>query len=247
MYNRAEILAFINKKKHVTIEDLCVNFEISDSTARRAVSQLEKQGKCGRFHGGAYALGQPERSKVMLRQSENSAVKIQIAKAAASIIHDDATCIILSGSTVGYMCKFIKDRQITVLTNSLIIFDELRGHSNIKLIVLGGLYNYEEEELGGVIANTNLDYLRADYLFMGASSFDERSGFINKNMSVDVYRACLNACDSACMLVDSSKYGAGGTSIAARPEQIKYLFTDSSLDAKIVRKFQQKDIKVIQT
>jgi Transcriptional regulators of sugar metabolism len=247
MYDRNEILSFINKKKHVTIDDLCINFELSDSTARRAVSQLEKLGKCGRFHGGAYALGQTGRSKVMMRQSENSAVKVQIAKSAASIIHDDATCIILSGSTVGYMYRFIKDKQITVITNSLIIFDELRAHSNIKLIVLGGLYNYEEEELGGVIANTNLDYLRADFLFMGASGFDERSGFINKNMSVDVYRACLNACDSTCMLVDSSKYGAGGTSIAARPEQVKYLFTDSNLDAKIVRKFQQKDIKVIQT
>lgn len=247
MYDRNEILSFINKRKHVTIEELCINFEISDSTARRAVSQLEKLGKCGRFHGGAYAIGHSGKSQVMIRQSENSAVKAGIARAAASIIHDDATCIILSGSTVGYMHRFIRDKQITVITNSLIVFDELRSHSNIKLIVLGGLYNHEEEELGGVIANTNLDYLRADYLFMGASSFDERSGFINKNLSVEVYRACLNACDSACMLVDSSKYGAGGTSIAARPEQIKYLFTDSGLDAKIVRKFQQKHIKVIQT
>lgn len=247
MYDRNAILAFINKRKHVAINDLCLNFEISDSTARRAVSQLEKLGKCGRFHGGAFALGETGKSQVMMRQGEHSAEKIAIAKAAASIVHDDATCIILSGSTVGYMHRFIKDKQITVITNSLLIFDELRLHANIKLLVLGGLYNHEEEELGGVIANTNLDYLRADFLFMGASSFDERSGFINKNLSVELYRACLGACDTACLLVDSSKYGAGGTSIAARPEQIKYLFTDPNLDAKIVKKFQQKGIKVIQT
>ncbi len=247
MYNRNEILAFIEKRKHVTIEEICVNFEISDSTARRAVSQLEKLGKCGRFHGGAYSLGQSGKSKVLMRQTENSANKLQIAKAAAGIIRDDSTCIILSGSTVGYMNRFIKEKQITVITNSLLIFDELRAHSNIKLIILGGLYNYEEEELGGLIANTNLDYLRADYLFMGCSGFNERSGFINKNLSVEVYRSCLNACDTACMLADSSKYGAGGTSIAARPEQIKYLFTDSGLDKKAVTKFKQKNIKVIQT
>lgn len=246
MYDRNEILAFINKRKHVSIQELCVNFAISDSTARRAITQLEKSGKCGRFHGGAYALGQAGKSRIVIRQSEHSATKIRIAKAASAIIHAGATCIILSGSTVGYMTKFIKDKQLTVITNSLIVFDELRGHANIKLIVLGGLYNYEEEELGGVIANVNLDYLRADYLFMGASGFDERSGFINKNLSVEVYRACLKSCDTACMLVDSSKYGAGGTSIAARPEQIKCLFTDTDLDSTVVAKFQQKDIKVIQ-
>ncbi|MCD8352263.1 MAG: DeoR/GlpR family DNA-binding transcription regulator [Planctomycetaceae bacterium] len=247
MYDRTAILAYINRKRHVTIHDLCENFEISDSTARRAVAQLEKLGKCSRFHGGAYALGHVGKTQVMTRQATNTTEKIKIAKAAASIIHDDATCIILSGSTVGYICRFIKEKPLTVITNSVLVFDELRVYSNIKLIILGGFYNHDEEELGGGIINTNLDYLRADYLFMGASSFDERSGFINRNLSVDVYRACLNACDTACMLVDSSKYAVGGTSIAARPEQIKYLFTDSNLDGKIIKHFQRKNIEVIVT
>lgn len=245
MHDRNAILSFINTRRHVSIAELCDNFDISESTARRVVSQLENLGKCGRFHGGAYALGQNGKSAVLERQSSRSDEKKRIAKAAASIIQDGATCIILSGSTVGYMCRYIKDKQITVITNSLIIFEELRMYSNIKIIVLGGLYNAEEEELGGVIANTNLDYLRADFLFMGASSFDERSGFINRNLSVDVYRACLKACDTACMLVDSSKYGIGGTSIAARPEQIKYLFTDSGLDKKVVKSFEKKKVQVI--
>lgn len=247
MYDRNAILAFINKRKHVSIPDLCDNFSISESTARRVVSHLEKLGKCGRFHGGAYALGQVGKTQVMLRQESNASKKSGIARAAAEIIPDGSTCIILSGSTVGYMCRFIREKHITVITNSLIVFEELRNHPNIKLIVLGGLYNQEEEELGGIIANTNLDYLRSDFLFMGASSFDERSGFINRNLSVDVYRSCLNACDTACMLVDSTKYGGGGTSIAARPEQIKYLFTDSDLSPAIVKQFEKKRVKVILT
>lgn len=247
MYDRNAMLAFINRKRNVTIHELCDNFEISDSTARRAISQLEKLGKCGRFHGGAFALGQAGKTQVSTRQATNAATKMQIAKAAAGIIHDEATCIILSGSTVGYICRFIKEKPLTVITNSLLVFEELRVHSNIKLFVLGGFYNHDEEELGGVIANTNLDYLRADFLFMGASSFDERSGFINRNLSVDLYRTCLKVCDTSCMLVDSSKYGGGGTSIAARPEQIKYLFTDSNLDPKVIRHFQHKNVKVVAT
>ncbi len=247
MYDRNTILAFINSRRHVGVAELCENFDISESTARRAIAQLEQLGKCGRFHGGAYALGQTGKSKVLLRRSCNSDKKKRIAKAAAAIVKDGATCIILSGSTVGYMGRFIRDKQVTVITNSLIIFEELRTYANIKLIMLGGLYNPDEEELGGLIANANLDYLRADFLFMGASSFDERSGFINRNLSIDVYRSCLNACDTACILVDSSKYNVGGTSIAARPEQVKYLFTDSDIDAKVVTSFERKNIKVVQT
>lgn len=247
MHDRNEILSFINQRKHVSVGDLCEHLEISESTARRALAQLEKLGKCVRFHGGAHSAGQSGRTKILARQGANSAKKLRIAKAAAAIIPDGSTCIILSGSTVGCMGRFIKGKQITVITNSLIIFEELRTFPNIKLIVLGGLYNPDEEELGGLIANTNLDYLRADFLFMGASSFDERSGFINRNLSIDVYRSCLRACDTACMLVDSSKYGLGGTSIAARPEQVKYLFTDSELETRVVKILEKKDIKVILT
>ena len=247
MHDRNAILSLIDQRKHVSIAELCDGLGISESTARRALAQLEKIGKCKRYHGGAYAVGQASKTKISARQSSNSSKKLRIARAAAEIIPDNSTCIILSGSTVGGMSRFIKEKQITVITNSLIVFEDLRSHPNIKLIVLGGLYNADEEELGGLIANTNLDYLRADFLFMGASSFDERSGFINRNLSVDLYRSCLKACDTACMLVDSKKYGTGGTSIAARPEQIKYLFTDSDLDPKVVKNFEKRTIKVILT
>jgi DeoR/GlpR family transcriptional regulator of sugar metabolism len=244
MFSRDEILKFINSHGHVSIDDIRSQFRLSASTARRAVAQLEKKGKAGRFHGGAYSVNYGGVSEVIARRDVNAEKKNRIARAAAGIIAHDSTCIILGGSTVGCICQFIKDMHMTVITNSILVFDELKRCPTIRLIVLGGLYNPNEEELGGIIANANLLYLRADYLFMGASSFDDRTGFINGNESIFLYHACLGACTEVCVLVDSSKYNRGGTSIAAKPRQVRHLFTDSGLPPAAVRNFREKGVIV---
>ncbi|MDR2390172.1 MAG: DeoR/GlpR family DNA-binding transcription regulator [Planctomycetota bacterium] len=244
MFNRDEVLKFINSHGHVSIDDIRNQFRLSASTARRIVTQLEKKGRAGRFHGGAYSVNYSGISEVIVRRDVNAEKKTRIARAAAGIIAHGSTCIILGGSTVGYMCKFIKDKHMTVITNSILIFNELKRCPTIRLIVLGGLDNPNEEELGGIIANANLLYLRADYLFMGASSFDDRAGFINNNESISLYHTCISACTEVCVLVDSSKYNCGGTSIAAKPRQVRHLFTDSGLSAEATRNFREKGVLV---
>jgi DeoR/GlpR family transcriptional regulator of sugar metabolism len=80
---------------------------------------------------------------------------------------------------------------------------------------------------------------------MGCSGFDEKTGFTNRNYSVDLYRACIQNCREVCILVDSSKYNQGGMSIAAAPEQVKYLFTDNGLPSGTIKSFEQKGITVV--
>jgi DeoR/GlpR family transcriptional regulator of sugar metabolism len=247
MFKRDDILRFINDRGHTSIGDLCENFDLSPSTARRIIAQLEKRGKVGRFHGGAYPVNRNGVTEVIARQELNVDKKLRIAKAAAAVVAEGSTCIILGGSTVGYMCRFIREKRATVITNSIIVFDELKRCANTRLIVLGGLYNPDEEELGGITTNANLSYLRADYLFMGSSSFDEKSGFINRNHSIDLYRACINTCNDVCVLVDSTKYNRGGTSIAATPRQVKHLFTDNDLPEKAAKSLQRQGVLVTAT
>lgn len=247
MINRKTILKYINDKQHVTIEQMCSDLSISESTARRAIVQLEAQGKINRFRGGAFVLQDAAKTLVTTRQNLNTENKANIAKKAAALIKDSSTVILLSGSTVGNMCQYIKKKKITVITNSLIVLNELKSFVNIRLIVLGGLYNHEEAEFGGILSNPSLNYLRADRLFMGCSGFDEKHGFTNLNYSVELYRACIQACNDVCVLVDSSKYNQGGVSIAARPEQVKYLISDPGLSVEVVEAFKSKGISVILT
>lgn len=246
MINPDRILEYINKKKHVSTKQLCDEFDISESTARRVTLKLADQGLITRFHGGASALTKPEiQSSVMARFQNNSDTKTRIAKKACEIIHDGATVILMGGSTICEMCQFLKDKHITVITNSMLVLNELQYYPNIRLIVLGGLFNLQECEVGGLLANMGLKMIRADFLFMGTYGFDEYYGFITANPSIELYWTCLECSKIACVLADSSKYMSIGGSVTARTDQIHYLFSDSGLAPDACERIRQTGINVV--
>ena len=248
MIDRNKVFNYIKDKQYITVNQMCSELSMSISTARRLVIQLEKAGKIGRLHGGAVVLrgsARVARTSARIRLDINAERKMKIAKAAAKLVEENSTIILLSGSTVSYMCHYIKDINLTVITNSFLVLDELMGRPNIRLIILGGLYNHEEAEMGGIIQNSSIGFLRADRLFIGCSGFDERTGFTNRNYSVDLYRACIQNCNEVCLLVDSSKYNKGGISIAATPEQVKYLFSDKGLLPEVAQSFERQGITVV--
>ena len=245
MLKKEQVLKYINDNIHVTTFEICEHFNVSESTTRRVLTQLEESKAIGRYHGGAFSIKQDYSTKIALRMDVNTLTKIKIAQEAAESVMNGSTIILSSGTTVSYMCRFISHKDVTVITNSMLVLDELKCHRNIKLIILGGLYNNDEAEIGGVLSNSNLSYLRADKLFMGASSFSEKYGFINRNDSLELFRSCIQSCDETSVLVDSSKYNKGGSAIAATPDQIKNLYTDALLPPDAVKSFTNKGIHVI--
>lgn len=246
MVDKTKILDFIKKNDFTTTQQICMEFGVSESTARRVLGSLSEAGKITRLHGGAMpASVNGLTTEFQIRNAINKEQKIAIAKAASGIIHDYSTVILMGGTTVCEMCQFIQDKNITVVTNSMLVLNGLKYSRNVRLILLGGLYNYQEEEVGGLLANKGLNSMRADYLFMGTSGFDEKYGFSTTNAAVDLYINCIETSVNTCVLADSSKYMKGGATITARLDQVNYLFTDSGLDMHAREAMAAQNIKVV--
>lgn len=246
MTNISNVLAFINMVNFATIVQICEEFDISESTARRMLTTLAQQGLIQRFHGGAISLNRYDtNTNVGKRSLERHKIKREIARKACDIIQQNSTIILLGGSTVCEMCHFIENTSLTVITNSLLVLNALQYSPTVRIIFLGGLFNLQEFEVGGILANLGLKHIRADYLFMGTAAFDEKHGFTTADPAIELYFSCLEASEVACVLADSSKYMNGGTSVTARPNQIKYLFTDSGLPAPVINCFESYGTKVI--
>ncbi len=242
-YNK--VLDLINRNDYTSTRQICEAFDISESTARRALERLYLQGRITRMHGGAMPIAQNNLTpEFKLRNSLNKQKKIAIAEEASKIIEQYSTIILMGGTTVCEMCPFIENMNITVITNSILVLNGLKYSRNVRLILLGGLYNYQEEEVGGLLANKGLSAMRADYLFMGASGFDETYGFSTTNAALDLYMSCIEACINVCVLADSSKYMKGGASVTAATQQVNYLFTDDGLDPRARRAMEEKGITV---
>ena len=246
MLDRNEVLNYIRKRDFTNTQQLCEQFHVSESTVRRVLDKLDASGQITRIHGGAMPVSNPtQMTEFQQRNRQNKEQKIAIAKAAAELIHDHDTVILMGGTTICEMCPFIEKQRITVITNSILVLNGLRYSQNVRLVMLGGLYNYQEEELGGLMSNQDLTRMRANRMFMGSAGFDERFGFAITNASLEMYITCRESSLSTCVLADSTKYMAGGTSVAATPDQVEYLITDNGLNSRAKEAMESQGIKVI--
>ena len=151
-----KILDYINLKKTVTTIELCDEFRISESSCRRALRKLDDKKLIARYFGGANSIEKIQNnSDVVTRFNQFDNQKDRIAKKSAESIQSGSTIILLGGTTVFRICKYIKRLKITVITNSMLIFNELCECQEITLILLGGQYNRSEAELTGLITISN--------------------------------------------------------------------------------------------
>lgn len=242
-----QILETINIKKTITTLELCDKFSISESSCRRALSRLENKGEISRYFGGANSIEKVNRNiDIYNRFDVNDEKKEAIAKKAAELIKPNSTLILLGGTTVFRICKYIKNMKLTVVTNSMIVFNELYNRKEITLILLGGQYNKEEAELTGVLTITNSKIFICDHLFMGASGYVRNVGFTTDDLnSIELYSWCISVSEKTHVLFDSSKFVNRGKAITASVASIDSIITDSDVSKELVSELKQNNLDVV--
>jgi len=239
-------LELINVRKSISTLELCRVLGVSESTARRLLLRLSDLGAIHKYHGGGMSIDYfNTRNDLHKRFELHADEKDRIAKAAASHVKPGSTLILLGGTTVYKMCKYLKGIRVTVITNSMIIFDALKDEQAVEILMLGGKFNRNEMEVRGVITHANQKMLRADSLFMGTVSFHPRIGFMTNDIdSIELYSLCMDAANTCYMLADSYKFGVAGAAVTATCAQLDCLISDNALSEDIVAAFQQEGLEV---
>ena len=144
------ILNLIAQNGKITTSEIQEQFGVSYDSAKRDLRILEEKGLLKRTHGGAIPARQIASGKPpMVTCKDISEVKdnyMAIAQKAVSMIQNHDV-IFITSATVGYfMAQNIPDTlQIRVVTNSIVIAEELRKRANISVIMLqpAGIVNKE--------------------------------------------------------------------------------------------------------
>lgn len=241
------ILEYINMNKMVSVDELSRKLHMSLSTVRRNLARLAARNLIMRYHGGASSINNGQiANSLASRYEKNRDKKERIAQKAAEQVKNGDTIIMLGGTTVSYMCKYLKRKKLSVITNSLIVVDMLKKENDIELIILGGIYNVDEAEVKGFLTNYSLQHLGADLLFASSTAFDINRGFLTSHVdSINLYTQCLKIAGKKYMLVDSSKYGKFDVAVTAKLTDVDYIITDSGLRNEVVEWLQEEGVQVI--
>jgi DeoR/GlpR family transcriptional regulator of sugar metabolism len=228
-HRRQEILRAVRSgPTHVT--DLALNFGVSEMTVRRDLRELAREGKLERVRGGAVNTGwEPPFEETVVERLD---AKDRVGAAAAALVADGQTVMIDIGTTTLQAARHLHGRDVTVVTTSLAVYDELVPDPAIELVLPGGIVRRNYRSLVGVLAVDSLRQLKADILFLGTSAVDGELALWDSTMvEVPIKRAMIAAADRVVLLADAQKFSMSGIVRVCEADAIDHVVTDAALPA----------------
>jgi DeoR/GlpR family transcriptional regulator of sugar metabolism len=171
----------------------------------------------------------------------------QIAAKAAALVEPGNVILIDGGPIARYLALELKHkRDITVITNSVVVFDILNRMTGITLISTGGAVRYSSQVLVGPTAEGALKELRVDKLFLTISGITLDFGLSHNTISeVTVKQAMIRSAREVILLADHTAFGTEAGIQVAPLSAVHKLITDDALPPSARLDLSQKGIQVV--
>ena len=227
---RRRLLELVVERGSVRVEEMSALFEVTGETIRRDLIWLEEQGQLQRSHGGA-VTSQLTETTYENRLHEHEARKFAIAQHAKTLVHSGSTILVDSGTTTRYLAREIAGiDSLTVITNALTTALEFMGNEAITVVSTGGTIRTATLGAVGSIAESTLDSIRVDHVFLATHGFSAEFGLTYPDFSeAAVKKAMIRSGREVTLLADSSKWGRDSLVKVAALTAVDRIITDSGL------------------
>ena len=157
-----------------------------------------------------------------------------IALAAADQVQQGDVLLVDSGQITTFLAEELaKKDNITVITNSIPVFEILHSRPGITLILTGGMLRQASETLIGPTAEAALRELRADKLFLAVAGITMDFGLSHTNMAeVVIKQAMIRATREVILLADHTTFGRESVMQIGPASLVSKLITDNALPAE---------------
>lgn len=208
---RQMILALLSGHPFLSISDLCAQLHFSESTLRRDLRTLEREGLLTCIRGGAVRNDHPGcETPLSVRQNTNRGLKRAIAQRAAEMVEDNQVLFLDASTTVMEMIPFLKGKKhLTLITcclhTAVAVAQELDG---CTLHCTGGSYHAPTASLIGASAEEYVKRWFADTLFFSVNSVDAINELTDQGEEVArLKNVMLSQAKKAVLLADAGKFG----------------------------------------
>ncbi|MDR3130824.1 MAG: DeoR/GlpR family DNA-binding transcription regulator [Treponema sp.] len=235
---REKILASLKDGNVLSIGALSEAHKVSAMTIRRDLEFLAEQGAVQFYRGGAVINPQffeedPHPDNYYLQQQAmlHKEEKTLIAKEAAALPLPQETVMLDSGTTIYYLARELPgSRNLTLISWSLNVIEELIRQSRHKILVQGGIYHPETRMFEN---NQGLDIIknsRASRAFISAGGFHMNLGITTPfHYEIETKRAAIKYSMTSILLIDSFKFDKVCSAYMADLSDFQAVITDSGI------------------
>ena len=205
-----KILALLEENKSITVSEITELLGISESTARRDITALDRAGRLTKVFGGAVLADSSlvtHEPTVAQKAGIQRAEKMQIARYAAALIEDSDFVYLDAGTTTGCMIGYVADRKAVFVTNAVAHAQALAAQGN-KVYLIGGELKSSTEAVIGSQAVETLERYHFTKGFFGTNGISKTAGFTTPDAGeVQVKRIAMQQCRKCYVVADSTKFG----------------------------------------
>lgn len=241
------ILELLRAQGPAEVSDLSRELGVSGATVRRDLTYLAGEGLLQRLHGGAAPLGtfEPPFDEVAVDHPD---AKARVAATAADLVRDGDVVLVDIGTTTSQLARALRGREVTVITSSLAVYEELAHDETVELIVLGGIVRRNYRSLVGFLTEQAIRQVHADVLFLGTSGVRPDGGVLDTTaVEVPVKRAMLEVAERTVLLADATKFPGKGIARVCGAEDLTGLVTEPHADAATLAWLRECGVEVVTT
>jgi DeoR family transcriptional regulator, fructose operon transcriptional repressor len=227
---RTRILELVRVRGFAALPDLASALQVSESTVRRDLEQLEEAGAAKRTHGGVFYTGSsPKLPHFDERQPAQWDKKRIIASRAVELIENGDTVLLDGGTTTYEVARLLVGRPLQVVTNSLPVANLFAANANTDLVLVGG-YVYPRTGVSlGPYANEMLARLNVRKTVLSVSGINDRGCFNSNLLLVETERAMMQAAEEVIVVADSTKFGHQSLAHLCALEEIDHFVVDQEI------------------
>lgn len=231
---RNKIKEIITEKKSVIVSELAKSFKVTEETIRKDLQQLEEEGFLTRTYGGAYISDGVENDvDINLREHIQVEGKQRIAEMCLNYINNGDSIFLDASTTSLYIASILKEKRLTVTTNSIKIMNLLADNPNIKLIIIGGRIEHPSMSALGRNAEWNMNNYFFDAAFISCRAISMTHGITDSNeQQAEIRKIAIEHSNHTYLVADYTKFDRTAFTKICDFSSIDTLIVDKPLSAE---------------
>jgi len=231
-----QILEWARQEHQLTVDSIARRFNVTPQTIRRDINQLCEQGLLRRHYGGVSLPTTPTGD--LIPQTAQVAPPAEtpierLARRIADSIPEKASVSLGSGVNMVAVAKALLGHQsLKVLTNNLGVASALSENRDIEVIVSGGQYRHQENDVVGPEVTHFFSSFYSDYGIIETDSLDPLHGMIDIDIrQAEAHRAVISNTRTRILLAEHRCWGQSAVCKVATFKYIDRFYTDYLPDA----------------
>ncbi|MCY6369147.1 DeoR/GlpR family DNA-binding transcription regulator [Clostridium ganghwense] len=249
---REKIIEEIDQVGEINITELSKKMNVSQMTIRRDLKKLEEEGALIRKYKGAISVNQLNTEDTLkLRRLQNENEKTIIAKYAEELIENEDIIMLDASTTALAICKYIQDKKLTVVTNSISIATALSAAEKVNVILVGGNLRKSALSLVGPYALEGYKKLNITKAFISGKALSFSDGLTDVNIfEIESKQAAISRAKEINVLIDHTKLNKVSLFNICEYNKINRIIIDglkefSLEEEETINKFRHNGIEVI--